>query len=58
MMRTLTSPPLECRECESASQFATLDVARQIVTYKCALCGDEFYDTNLDDYYTEIEGAY
>ena len=56
-MKTLTSPALACRECDQASQFATLDIKTQCVTYKCASCGDEFYDTNLDDYYTEIEGA-
>lgn len=56
-MKTLTSPALACRECDQASQFATLDIKTQCVTYKCALCGDEFYDTNLDDYYTEAEGA-
>lgn len=52
-MKTLTSPPLACRECDNASQFATYDYRTRIVTYRCALCGDEYYDNNLDTDYEE-----
>lgn len=30
------------------ASFATLDLKTKIVTYKCELCGDEYYDTNPD----------
>ena len=44
----LKSPPLMCEECERVASFATLDLKTKIVTYKCELCGDEYYDTNPD----------